>query len=138
MPGPLPKDPTFHQRVNTRSTKAAPRPQTKKRKPPKLPIEHPHELTVAFWWDLWNSSMAAEYLESDRQGLYVLAQLVDDFWDIPTTARAAEIRQQRMALGLTPINRRRLEWSVEAVDEPSSAQTPQRVTDARQVLRAIS
>ncbi len=49
-----------------------------------------------------------------------------------------EIGQRRIAYGLTPIDRRRLEWSVKSDEEPASGPAPRRVTDARQVLRAIS
>ena len=137
MPGPMPKDPATRQRANAKSTRAKLSAKPRRRKAPKLPIEEPHELTVAFWHDLWASPMASEYLAADIHGLYVLAQLVDRFWRTPSTALAAEIRQQRMAFGLTPIDRRRLEWSI-SNEEPASAKTPRSVTDARQVLRAIS
>ena len=138
MPGPLPKDAKTRQRANAKSTRANLSAKPRRRKTPKLPIDEPQELTVAFWRDLWASPMAAEYLDADVHGLYVLAQLVDTFWRYPSTALAAEIRQQRMAYGLTPIDRRRLEWSMTKDEEPASAPTPRRVTDARAVLRAIS
>ncbi|WP_326565089.1 hypothetical protein VSH64_24920 [Amycolatopsis rhabdoformis] len=76
-----------------------------------------HEMTLAWWADIWASPMAPEFEISDMHGLFVLAVLVDDFWRNPTTALAAEIRLQRMAFGLTPIDRRRLQWEIERVDE---------------------
>lgn len=76
-----------------------------------------HDLTMAWWADIWASPMAPEFEISDMHGLYVLAVLVDEFWRSPSTALAAEIRLQRMAFGLTPIDRRRLQWEIERVDE---------------------
>ena len=94
-------------------------------------------MTVAFWNDLSASPMAPVYPDADSPDLHVLAQLVDRLWRDPSTALAAEIRQQRMAYGLTPIDRRRLEWSV-VTEETASGPAPRRVTDARVVLKAIS
>jgi hypothetical protein len=67
--------------------------------------------------------MAAEWDPSDLHGLIALAVLVDDFWaeDDPKSrsALAAEIRRQRQCFGLTPIDRRRLQWEVDrGADEP--------------------
>lgn len=75
------------------------------------------EQTLAWWADIWASPMAPEFEISDIHGLYLLAILVDDFWRNPSTALAAEIRLQRQAFGLTPIDRRRLQWEIERVDE---------------------
>jgi hypothetical protein len=76
-----------------------------------------HPQTVEWWADLWTAPMAAEYHSSDRHALFVLAALVDEFWLEPTTSRAAEIRLQRQAFGLTPYDRRRLEWTIESAEE---------------------
>jgi hypothetical protein len=53
--------------------------------------------------------------------------LEDDFWDADSarerTMLMAEIRLQRQCFGLTPIDRRRLQWEVdrgEAADEQTS------------------
>jgi hypothetical protein len=61
--------------------------------------------------------MAPEFLQADIHGLYVLAELVNQFWTKPTTYMAAEIRQQRQCFGLTPMDRRRLQWTVQKVEE---------------------
>jgi len=86
--------------------------------------------------------MAPRFLEADVHQLYILAELVDRFWREPTTALAAEIRQQRLAFGLTPIDRRRLEWTIRQPEEESPA--PQRRSgpvaatgDPRARLRAV-
>jgi hypothetical protein len=61
--------------------------------------------------------MAPEYDSSDFHGLLLLAVLMNDFWLHPSTALAAEIRLQRQCFGLTPIDRRRLQWEIERTDE---------------------
>ena len=71
--------------------------------------------------------MASEYLQVDLHGLYMLAALLDRFWQAPSTALAAEIRQQRQCFGLTPIDRRRLQWEVERAEAVS--RKPHRPTD---------
>lgn len=85
---------------------------------PPLPDDREwHPQTVAWWADVWASPMAPEYDASDRHGLFVLAVLVDGFWHKPHWTAAAEIRLQRQCFGLTPIDRRRLQWEIERVDE---------------------
>lgn len=76
-----------------------------------------HTQTLEWWDDLWAAPMAAEYHVSDRHALYLLAVLVDDFWREPSQKLAAEIRLQRQAFGLTPYDRRRLEWTVETAEQ---------------------
>ena len=73
---------------------------------------------VQEWWrDIWTSPMAAEYLEADKHGLYLLAELYHRRWNATKNSElrllAAEIRQQEIRFGLTPIDRRRLQWEVE-------------------------
>jgi hypothetical protein len=83
-----------------------------------------HSQTRQWWVDVWASPMAPEYDSSDRHGLFALAALVDDFWKAETAreraALAAEIRLQRQCFGLTPIDRRRLQWEIERTDEAQS------------------
>jgi hypothetical protein len=76
-----------------------------------------HPQTVEWWDDLWAAPMAAEYHSSDRHALFILAALVDDFWLEPSNSKAAEIRLQRQAFGLTPYDRRMLEWTIETAEE---------------------
>jgi hypothetical protein len=76
-----------------------------------------HELTVKWWFDTWHSPMAEEYLRADTHGLYRLAMLIDMFWRDPSKRLAAEIRIEQQAFGLTPLDRRRLEWSIEQAKE---------------------
>lgn len=90
---------------------------------PKLPrrIEGWHPLTEAWWADVWASPMSSEWHESDVHNVYICAMLYDDMWTGETAiARgkaAAEFRQQRAVLGLTPYDRRRLEWTIESAQE---------------------
>lgn len=76
-----------------------------------------HPQTLEWWDDLWAAPMAAEYHESDRHALFLLAVLMDQFWLDPTPKIATEIRLQRQAFGLTPYDRRRLEWTIETAEE---------------------
>ena len=85
-----------------------------------------HPLTVAWWDDLWASPMAAEYHSSDRHALFILASLVDQFWTNPDQKLAAEIRLQRVPFGLTPYDRRRLEWTIETAEDAKDRGTARR------------
>lgn len=117
---------------------------------PKLPGSHEwHPLTVEWWDDLWASPMAGEYHTSDRHALFILAALVDAFWAMPSKDLAAEIRLQRQAFGLTPYDRRRLEWTIETAAEAQDrgkqrrqrqaqgAKQPDKASDPRQNLHAV-
>lgn len=105
------------------------------------------EETLEWWADLWASPMAAEYHTSDRHGLFLLAVLMDDFWKEPSTKLASEIRLQRVAFGLTPYDRRRLEWTIETAEESkdrgrarasrTGSKQPDPAADPRSVLRAV-
>lgn len=76
-----------------------------------------HPLTRSWWADIWASPMSPEYDHSDIHGLFVLAMLVNAFWTEPSQALAAEIRLQRQCFGLTPIDRRRLQWEIDRGDQ---------------------
>lgn len=143
MPGPLPKDPRIRQRTNkasTRTTLEATAPQ--RGRAPQLPRGRDWRTETRRWWrSVWHSPMAAEYLDADVHGLFRLAVLVDEFWTEPTPKLAGEIRLQQQAFGLTPLDRRRLEWSIEQVEGASSRRQQRRAqrvgeqaVDPRQVL----
>lgn len=89
---------------------------------PPLPANRVWQRQTLDWWvALWESPMAPEYDDSDVHGLVLLALLVDDFWatDDPKLRKelSGEIRLQRQCFGLTPIDRRRLQWEIERTDE---------------------
>ena len=142
MPQPK-KDPSVRARANRAST-AATLTDGRSVIRPDLPERDWHPLTVEWWDDLWASPMAGEYHASDRHGLFILAALVDAFWRSPSKELAGEIRLQRQSFGLTPYDRRRLEWTIEtaedakergrARDSRPSAQQPSRATDPRLAL----
>jgi len=159
MSGPLPKDPAVRQRKNKVAGAAtlAAEPEKIRRVPPlpKLwdcspdpeaePVLHEwHPLTRQWWRDVWRSPMAAEYLQADVHGLYRLAALVDKFWHEPNKDLAAEIRLEQQCFGLTPIDRRRLQWEVEKVEAITSkkrttaAERPQEpIEDPRSILKIV-
>ena len=116
---------------------------------PKLPARRSDEVpwhpeTKTFWKEVWASPMAAEYLDADVPGLVLLARLIDRF-NYGDTDLAAEIRLQRQCFGLTPLDRRRLQWEIERAEaagrrRPPLGQTsaPETgVRDPRRTLRAV-
>lgn len=84
------------------------------------PVEW-HPQTVAWWNDVWTSPMESQWDESDVHNVIIMALLYDDLWTATSAKErkeaAAEIRQQRADLGLAPLPRRRLEWTMETADE---------------------
>jgi len=85
---------------------------------PELPAGREWRPETLDWWDdLWAAPMAAEYHSSDKHALFLLAVLMDQFWTEPDQKLAGEIRLQRQAFGLTPYDRRRLEWTIESTEE---------------------
>lgn len=149
MGGPPPKPAGQRQRRN-RTTTAA-RFETDERpidEAPELGV-HPidgelwHHRTVEFWAEVWDSPMADEFLRADVDGLLALAALVDAFWK-GNYGLAAEIRLQRQCFGLTPIDRRRLQWEVvrteRALKQAAPPKPPKRDesgADPRASLRAV-
>jgi hypothetical protein len=91
-------------------------------------------MVVEWWADLWSAPMSAEYHSSDRHGLFVLAGLMEDYYRAGSaTGRkeaATEIRLQRKDFGLTPYDRRRLEWTIETTEEAKDRGVRRRATKA--------
>jgi hypothetical protein len=153
MPGPAPKDASTRARRNKVSTSAKLIADPDLKVPPLPKRDGWHEMTVQWWNDLWSSPMAPEFDTSDMHGLYLLALLMDDFWlagDITTRIKlAAELRQQGQRFGLSPIDRRRLQWEIERTEEAQQkgakrrasttdpAEKPAGGSDPRSVLRAV-
>ena len=135
MPGPVPKPSGARARTNKVAgarTLVAVAPSRLRR--PALPKDREwHPATKAWWRDVWASPMAPEYDTSDRHGLFLLAVLVDRFWraEDPAEQRAlsAEIRLQRQCFGLTPIDRRRLQWEISRGDQAERTTRARRATD---------
>jgi len=80
--------------------------------------------------------MAEEYLRVDRHALFRLALLIDLYWTEPTKELAGEIRLEQQAFGLTPLDRRRLEWTIERVEaaheQKRTAPQPEPETEAQE------
>lgn len=144
------KDPSVRARRNKATTAAnlpADSGRSKSRRPELPDSRDWHPMTVEWWADLWASPMAAEFHDSDRHGLFILAALVDAFWLEPSKELAGEIRLQRQSFGLTPYDRRRLEWTIESADEAKDrgrqrrarqSPAPKADDDPRSVLRAVN
>ena len=135
MPGPAPKHASVRARRNRTST-AATLSVVHSVEAPELPPGEWHAMTEAWWRDVWASPMAPEYDDSDRHGLFILAALVDAFWEAPSQVLAAEIRLQRAAFGLSPIDRRKLQWEIEKADEAAERGTRRRAAAPKAVTKA--
>lgn len=150
MSGPAPKHPSARSRRNKTSTNASIAADASIIAP-ELPDIPWHSMTLAWWRDLWASPMAPEYDDSDRHGLFKLAMLQNDFWLAENAKErkeaSAEIRLQEQRFGLSPIDRRRLQWEIEKSDEAADkgekrrtrakASEPSSKGDPRAVLRAV-
>lgn len=113
-----PKHPSVRARRNKVTTAATLAALPVPRIAPALPDGREwHPQTLAWWADVWRSPMAPEFEQSDVHGLLILAVLVDEFWKKPHWTAAAEIRLQGQRFGLSPIDRRRLQWEIERTDE---------------------
>ena len=125
MTGPLPKDKSIRQRRNKSLVRANLPPEQQPRgRAPSLPQRGEglewNKMTKSWWHDIWQSPMAEEYLRADEHALYRLALLIDNYWIKPSAGLASEIRLEQQAFGLTPLDRRRLEWSIEQVQAAQS------------------
>src|SRR5688572_18507036 len=129
MKGPPPKPLEMRQRPSRKSTRATlPSEEVSAGQAvPDLPkrekaTEVWHPKVLEWWSSVWKSPMAQEYVGPDIQGgLYLLAELYQCRWNDPDPSGlvklAAEIRQQEIRFGLSPIDRRRLEWEIEKGDQ---------------------
>lgn len=121
MPGPPAKHPSVRARRNKTSTAATLR-RDVSIDAPNLPAGYDwHPMTVAWWADVWASPMAPEFDASDRHGIFKLAMLQQDFWTAESARdrkeAAAEIRLQEQRFGLSPMDRRRLQWEIERTED---------------------
>ena len=127
MPGPLPK--RADQRRNRRkvSTSTELVPLTGKVPVPKLPPSSLdqgwHPRAAEAWDSWWQSPMRQEWQDTDHQNLLMLVDLVNIFhYAHPGDVRGkaelmAQIRLMMREMGLTPMSRRTLQWTVLKVDE---------------------
>lgn len=136
MPGPAPKNPAIRQRRNQSATRAVlpaevePRGEAKPRLP-KCPNGGSWHAMARRWWrDVWSSPMSMEFLRGDEPAIYRLVALVDVFWKTGDLATAREIRLLEREFGLTPLSRRRLEWSVTQAEEAKEKHEERRINRA--------
>lgn len=147
MPGPAPKDPRLRQRRNKAATRALLTTRERPRlRAPRLPevemvvegedgvretrVLEWHPMAREFWLRVWASPMVHEFLRADEPALMRLLYMVDRFWKTGDMQAAVEIRHLEKEFGLTPLSRRRLEWSVVQTEEAlSSFQETHRVVE---------
>jgi hypothetical protein len=81
---------------------------------------------VKNWWrDIWASWMSDEWDPSDIHQLYPCAFLLEAFYLSGGDPKIhSEFRLAIQRFGLTPIDRRRLEWKVPSPEEPEDADAP--------------
>ena len=105
-----------------------------------------HAETHATWLLWWASEAASQWVDSDVPGIKRLILLVEDFHRTDKPVDRAnfekEIRLQEARYGLSPLDRRRLEWSIEAQDEQDGPAAPSPEPekprdDPRNVLRMV-
>lgn len=158
---PAPKHPGARARRNRSSTASVlTQPEQDDVEIPSLP-EHPrtadgidwHANAKAMWRDIWSSPMAPEFDSSDIHQMFILLRLVDRFWSTDSMTGmkdlAAEIRLSGQRFGISPLDRRRLEWQIEQSEDakdrgrrrrdPEARPAPPKkpVSDPRSVLRAL-
>lgn len=124
--GPPPKPAHQRQRQNRATTRAnlPSAAESAENEVPPLPARTEdvwHPMVVEWWESVWRSPMASEYLDADMKGgLYLLAELHQLRWtaESPTSLieAAKEIRLAEVRFGLSPIDRRRLQWEVERAE----------------------
>jgi hypothetical protein len=68
--------------------------------------------------------MVGEFLPSDLHRLFVYAETLEQFWRTGDTRYAAELRNQGQYFGLTPLDRRRLQWEVQKVEKAERGNPP--------------
>lgn len=132
MPGPAPKDPKLRQRRNKSATRAIlPAEASPRTVMPSLPRGTKwHPMTKKWWLDVWSSPMATEYLIADAHALMRLAILINLFWQNPDAKLSGEIRKIEQSFGLTPLDRRRLEWQIEQTETAKDKRDRRRSTEA--------
>lgn len=154
MKGQVPKPAHLRQRTNRASTRAT-LPSVEEAAQNEVPelykraeTENWHKRVSAWWNAIWKSPMAGEWLESDVVGLvYRTAELLQDFWTADDAgsrvAVEARIAKNEERLGLSPIDRRRLQWEIEKGDQASERTETRKARkavagkDPREVLKAV-
>lgn len=153
MASPIPKDPKLRQNRNKHSTEAqlidgAALDSVDGGEIPDLPPKFDADgvetewlpQTAAYWKDIWTSPMRTEYTLADYHRMVVYIDAFDRYWRKPNNATAAELRLQGVSFGLTPIDRRRLQWEIKRSEPKGRKEPPKKPEsgeDPRQGLRAV-
>ena len=143
MPGPLPKNPEMRARRNKSSSRAilTLTPDTRMIGKPNLPrlktkdnedMEW-HPMARKFWEDIWESPMSAEFTHGDEPALFRLVFLVHCFWNKPNIQTSKEISALEKEFGLTPMSRRRLEWTIAQSEDAKGKHELNRAKRAKMV-----
>jgi len=153
--GRNPKPPETRRRRNKVSTRAnLPDPAlTRGNRVPPMPKRKRgqgawNSQAKAWWRDVWTSPMSTQHVFSDRHAVEMLAMLVHDFWEA-TDAKtrislATTIGRESAKFGLTPLDRNRLQWTINrgegAADEAAKRRRQQATPaetgkDPREVLK---
>lgn len=122
MTGPTPKPAGMRQRRNKSASRALlPAEAVPIERRPRLPAcpngDGWHNMAKRWWADVWSSPMHYEFLGGDLPALFRLVTLVDRYWRTGSLNVAKELRLLEREFGLTPLARRRLEWSVAQAEE---------------------
>lgn len=131
MPASIPpKPPGQRRRRNKDQPQWRSVPKVKRKVPPMPGGAKATSSARAYWKTLWSSPMAAMYQEADKFAVAraaVLHALV-----LRGEAKAAELTELRnleMALGITPLARRKLQWEVDTAAGEGAATSRQPVDD---------
>lgn len=93
---------------------------------PALPDEDYYTPATRRWYRTWcESPQAAAFVATDWQRLHMLAPLVEQYFDTPSTKLLSEIRLNESLLGATHVDRMRARIKVEQSPK-STAATPAR------------
>lgn len=135
MPGPPPKPPELRQRRNRPASRALlpaeTQPITERPRLPACPNEgNWHKMAKQWWKDVWESPLKQELLRADLGALFRLVVLVDLYWKTLSLNVAKELRLLEREFGLTPLARRRLEWSVAQAEDAKDKRERRRARHA--------
>jgi hypothetical protein len=133
MPGPPPKPPSQRRRRNKAASVVKLPTSSRPTKPPA-----PKGLSPAArsWWKtVWQSPLAAAYIEADVPALARLAGLIDRVHRGEEGSRLlGEIRALEDRFGLSPLARRRLQWELQTAE----SEKPARADQEGRWLRVVS
>ena len=148
--GPAPKHPSTRQRRN----KVASATTLRVVDNPKIPLI-PKRGTglkwtpeaLAWWRRTWSSPMSSEYDGSDFSGIVRRLFLEDAYWEAARQGEtnqmlklSAEIRILDIEYGLTPMARRRLQWTIEqgeSAEEKTTARRNKRAAESPRPVAAV-